>query len=116
MSSGYRALLQSLDETESEVARGLGGPIRIKKQSGCCCQNWLMWSCFATFLVIGVSLSVGVPILLTLPVDSVYHWSNWLPKTWFVSGHSNSTVESNDTLVEDFTEDPSSNEVIKLSS
>ena len=82
MSSGYRALLQSLDETEKDVTRGLGHQVKIKKRSRpccCCCKgNACLWTCIATVILLGLVLSIGVPILLTVPTESSWHWKHWL--------------------------------------
>lgn len=82
MSSGYRALLQSLDETEKDVTHGLGRQVRIKKRSSCCrcccSRNACLWTCIATVVVSGLVLSIGIPILLTVPVESSWHWKHWL--------------------------------------
>lgn len=83
MSSGYRALLQSLDETEKDVSLGLGRSIKIKRPRSsccccrCCCRNAGMWICMIVMIVLGLAISIGVPIFLTLPVESKWHWSRW---------------------------------------
>ena len=79
MSSGYRALLQSLDETEKDVSRGLGRSVKIRKPKCCCCSNAIMWTCIAIVILTGLVISVGLPILLTVPVESSWHWKRWIP-------------------------------------
>ena len=88
MSSGYQALLKSLDETD-DITRGLGRSIKLKKRrkgSSCCCcwccssRPWVMWSCISLAVFICMALSVGVPIMLTMPVESQWHWSHLIPK------------------------------------
>ncbi|XP_046448606.1 uncharacterized protein LOC124197268 [Daphnia pulex] len=80
MSSGYQALLKSLDETERDVSRGLGRSVKIRKpRKCCCCSGAAMWTCLALVIVCGLVISVGLPILLTVPVDSSWHWKHWMP-------------------------------------
>jgi len=80
-SGGYKALLQSLDERD--VSSGLGRSIALKKnatRSGCCCsccRSWLLYTCVAVAVVSALMLVVGVPLLLSLPVTSPYHWTHW---------------------------------------
>lgn len=81
MSTSYRALLQSLDETERDVTRGLGRPVQIKKGRSCCpccCRNACMWTCMTLAILFGLTVSVGVPILLTVPIESSWHWTHWI--------------------------------------
>ncbi|KAI9563026.1 hypothetical protein GHT06_010483 [Daphnia sinensis] len=101
MASGYRALLQSLDETEKDVKRGLGRSVQIRKpaRSCCCCRsNALMWTCIATFVLTGLVISVGLPILLTVPVESSWHWKHWMPRFWneVATNSSSSSIISTD--------------------
>ncbi|XP_057368239.1 uncharacterized protein LOC130689221 [Daphnia carinata] len=94
MASGYRALLQSLDETEKDVKRGLGRSVQIRKpkRSCCCCRsNAVMWTCIATFVLTGLVISVGLPILLTVPVESSWHWKHWMARLWSQVGTNSSS-------------------------
>ncbi|KZS10895.1 Uncharacterized protein APZ42_024561 [Daphnia magna] len=96
MASGYRALLQSLDETEKDVKRGLGRSVQIKKPTRCCrcCRsNAAMWTCIAALVLTGLVISVGLPILLTVPVESSWHWKHWMPHFWNeVATNSSSSI------------------------
>jgi hypothetical protein len=78
-SGGYKALLQSLEE--NDVSRGLGRPVALRKgkRSGCC-RRCFPWFCLVTVILTGLVLSIGIPVLMTLPADSPYHWRRWLPE------------------------------------
>lgn len=90
MSSGYQALLKSLDETERDVSRGLGRSVKIRKpRKCCCCSGAAMWTCLALVIVCGLVISVGLPILLTVPVDSSWHWKHWMPWAYRVNSSTN---------------------------
>ena len=100
MSSGYRALLQSLDETEKDVMRGLGRSVQIRKpRTGCCrccCSNGAMWTCIALVILSGLIISIGLPILLTVPVESSWHWKHWIPRYWTQEITANSSLSTNE--------------------
>lgn len=102
MSSGYRALLQSLDETEKDVTRGLGRSVQIRKpRTGCCCcrcccSNGAMWTCIALVILSGLIISIGLPILLTVPVESSWHWKHWIPRYWTQEITANSSLSTNE--------------------
>nr|CAH0101918.1 unnamed protein product [Daphnia galeata] len=100
MSSGYRALLQSLDETEKDVTRGLGRSVQIRKpRTGCCrccCSNGAMWTCIALVILSGLIISIGLPILLTVPVESSWHWKHWIPRYWTQEVTANSSLSTNE--------------------
>lgn len=117
MSSGYRALLQSLDETESDVTRGLGRSIKIKNRRPrccpCCCRNCCMWTSFAIVILLGLVLSIGVPILITVPTESAWYWKNWLPKSW-TGWNANNTLLGDDDD-EGFNADAGSYQVLYFS-
>lgn len=99
MSSGYRALLQSLDETEKDVTRGLGRSVQIRKPRTCCCRccsNGAMWTCIALLILSGLIISIGLPILLTVPVESSWHWKHWIPRYWTQEVTANSSLSTNE--------------------
>ena len=71
----YQALLQSLDE--NDVSRGLGRSIKIRKRTGGCCRCCgpsIMWTCIVLLILIGLVLSIGIPLILS----SSLPWRQWL--------------------------------------
>ena len=71
----YQALLQSLDE--NDVSRGLGRSIKIRKRTGGCCRCCgpsIMWTCIVLLILMGLVLSIGIPLLLS----SSLPWRQWL--------------------------------------
>lgn len=88
--------MRNLDETEKDVKRGLGRSVQIKKPTRCCrcCRsNAAMWTCIAALVLTGLVISVGLPILLTVPVESSWHWKHWMPHFWNeVATNSSSSI------------------------
>lgn len=90
MSSSYRALLQSLDETD-DVARGLGRRIKPGRPRSCCarcCASPVTkWLCIAICLVVGLAMSVVIPLIIALPQESQWHFQSWF-HSYFSSNSS----------------------------
>jgi len=71
-----------------------------------------MWTSFAIVILLGLVLSIGVPILITVPAESAWYWKNWLPKSWTGWNANNTLLDDDD---EGFNADAGSYQVLYFS-